>query len=188
MRAVGIDLSEDAVRQAAGSGSVMVGDGERLPFSTGSLDGAVMECVLSLLVDKTRALDDLKRVLKPGKRVAVSDVVVEGELPPVLEGAAAWSCCLGGAVSKQQYADLISSSGFEVIDTHDHSEALTATIEKVRRRLSLFEISATVGDLRVEDLGVSSDLIERARRIAAALIEEVRKGFLGYVSLAAVNA
>lgn len=185
IRAIGVDLSEVAARQASGSGSVLVGDGERLPLSNASIDGAVVECVLSLLPHKVRALDNLKRALKPGSRVAVSDVVVEEPLPAVLEGAAAWSCCIGGAVSKHDYVNLLSDSGFEVIGTSDHSEALTATIDKVRRRLSLFEISAAIGGLQLGDLGISSDALERARIIAAALIEEVRDGALGYVLITA---
>lgn len=187
LRGIGIDLSEVALREASSSGSVLVADGEHLPLSPGSVEGAVVECVLSLLVDKAQALDDLRRVLKPKKRVAVSDVVVERELPSYLEGAAAWSSCIGGALSGQGYADLMARSGFEMIGVRDHSEALVGTIEKVRRRLSLFEISTALGRLRLEDMGMSSDLLERARDIAAGLIDEVRKGNLGYALLTAMK-
>lgn len=119
--------------------------------------------------------------------IGISPIRTNTKTATPLEGPAAWACCIGGAVSKQDYVDLISSPGLEVTDTSDHSEALTATIEKVRRRLSLFEISTALGDLDLRDLGVSPDAFERARRIATALIEEVRKGALGYVLLTAVN-
>lgn len=187
LRPFGIDLSQDAARQASESAPVLVGDGERLPFSDSSVDGALLECVLSLFVDKERALKDLKRVLKPGARAVVSDVVVERPLPSDLQGAAAWSCCLGGAASRQSYFDMMSDSGLRVLEAEDHADALVAAIEKVRRRLSLFEISAAVSELDLKGLGLSPDALERARTIAVRLIDEVRNGAVGYVLIVTEN-
>jgi arsenite methyltransferase len=185
IRAVGIDLSEPAAREASLESSVLVGDGERLPLSPGSFDGALAECVVSLFVDKVRALEELHRVLKPGSRVVLSDVVVEEPLDPVIDGTAAWSCCVGGAVSRDDYVRLLSGAGFVTIETRDQSEALIATIQQVRRRLSLFEMSAEVGQVDLEEFSVSSGVLERARTIAAILIDEVLRGALGYFVITA---
>ena len=183
--AVGIDLSEPAAREASLEGSVLVGDGECLPLSPGSFDGALAECVVSLFIDKVRALCELNKVLKPGSRVVISDVVVEEPLDPVIDGTAAWSCCIGGAVSREEYVRLLSGAGFVTIEAGDQSEALVATIQQVRRRLSLFEMTAAVGQANLEDFGVSSGVLERARDIAAILIDEVRRGALGYILITA---
>lgn len=185
IRSVGVDLSEDAIREAARAGAALVGDGEKLPLSDGSVDAAIMECVVSLLPDKRRALAELRRVVKPRGRVIVTDMVTEAPLPLPLQGVAAWSSCISGALSLDAYKDLLSASGFHLVSTNDRSGELTTTLEQVGRRLSLLEIAVRLGAVQLDALGVPADIFDRARDVVTQLVEEVRKGSLGYSSLIA---
>ncbi len=115
----------------------------------------------------------------------MSDVALEKPLPTLLEGAAARSCCIGGALSVRGYERALSDAGFEVLRAVDHSDALIATIEQVRRRLSLFEVTAVASGFDLSGLGVSSEALETGRTVAAMLVEEVRNGVLGYTSITA---
>ena len=107
------------------------GDIEQVPLPDASVDVVISNCVINLSADKDRVLRETFRVLKPGGRFAVSDVVVKGELPPALRHSMeAWVGCIAGALSETEYRDKLTAAGFENVDVevtrvYDVEEART---------------------------------------------------------------
>lgn len=90
------------------------GEIEHIPLPANSVDVIISNCVINLAADKDRVLREAFRVLRPGGRLAVSDVVVLGELPPVLRRRAdLWAGCVAGALSDREYLDKLAAAGFE---------------------------------------------------------------------------
>ncbi len=122
--AVGIDASEDMVRKAkeiARENSYenvefKKGEMEELPFEDESFDAVISNCVINLSTDKLQTYNEIYRVLKPGGRILISDIVGEGELPEkVRKNPKAWAACIGGAMEKEDYLETIKKAGFEGI-------------------------------------------------------------------------
>jgi arsenite methyltransferase len=98
------------------------------------VDVIISNCVINLSGDKRRVLAEAFRVLRPGGRFAVSDVIVRGELPePVKTSMAMWTGCVGGALEEQEFIALLTAAGFESpsieptrVYTHDDAVALLA--------------------------------------------------------------
>jgi len=120
-RVIGVDLTEDMVargRQVAqehGFGNVEFrqGDIEHLPVDSASVDVVISNCVINLTLDKLASFKEVHRVLRPGGRMLVADLVTVGELPPeVRASAAAWADCLAGAMEKEGYLETIRRAGF----------------------------------------------------------------------------
>ena len=89
------------------------GEIEDLPLADRSVDVAVSNCVLNLVPDKERAFAEIHRVLKPGGHFCLSDIVLEGELPPALaEAAALYAGCVSGAQQRDRYLGIIGQAGF----------------------------------------------------------------------------
>jgi arsenite methyltransferase len=89
------------------------GDIERIPLPDASVDVIISNCVINLSGDKDRVLAEAFRVLKPGGRFAVSDVVVRGELPPeIRRSMELWVGCVAGALSEQEYLAKLEAAGF----------------------------------------------------------------------------
>jgi SAM-dependent methyltransferase len=87
---------------------------EEIPLPSGSVDVIISNCVVNLSGDKKQVLAEAFRVLKPGGRFAVSDVVVQGELPPdVKRSMELWIGCVAGALSETEFVQLLSDAGFE---------------------------------------------------------------------------
>ena len=178
--AIGLDLAHEAASAASTFGCVVVADAEHPPVRTGSLDGIVMECVLSLLPDKEGATSRANRALKPGGRIAVSDVTIERPLPLPLEEVAAWSTCLGGALSTAGYLDLLRKTGFGEAQSICLDDALVALIHQIRRRLALIEVALTARGVELASLGVNRDRLEALRGFAGAALDVVANGGAGY--------
>ncbi len=90
------------------------GEMEDIPLPDASVDVIISNCVINLSADKARVIGEAFRVLKPGGRFAVSDVVALGELPQeVRQNAALWSSCLGGALEEGDYRAKLEAAGFE---------------------------------------------------------------------------
>jgi SAM-dependent methyltransferase len=93
------------------------GEIESIPLPDNSVDVIISNCVINLSADKDRVLREAFRVLKPGGRVAVSDVVTRGEiLPEIRQSVMAWVGCIAGALEENDYRSKLAAAGFEQID------------------------------------------------------------------------
>jgi ubiquinone/menaquinone biosynthesis C-methylase UbiE len=93
------------------------GEIEDIPLPDNSVDVVISNCVINLSGDKDRVLTEAFRVLKPGGRFAVSDVVVRGEVPPAIrKSMELWVGCVAGALSDQDYLAKLAGAGFEKAD------------------------------------------------------------------------
>ncbi|HUT54940.1 MAG TPA: arsenite methyltransferase [bacterium] len=118
-RAIGIDMTDEMLGRAreniAASGltnvEVRKGIIEDLPVESGSVDWVISNCVINLSPDKPRVFAEIARVLKPGGRMQVSDIVVK-DLPAwVRDDKALYNSCIAGAVSEQEYLDGLKAEG-----------------------------------------------------------------------------
>ena len=121
-KAYGLDITDEmlelARKNAAEAGVTNVeflrGRIEEIPLPSNSVDVIISNCVINLSGDKRQVLTEAFRVLKPGGRFAVSDVVVEGELPDdVKQSMELWIGCVAGALSDREFTTLLADAGFE---------------------------------------------------------------------------
>ena len=93
------------------------GEIEHIPLPDNSVDVIISNCVINLSADKDAVLREAFRVLKPGGRFAVSDVVTRGEmLPEIRKNVLLWVGCVAGALEENEYRSKLASAGFEQID------------------------------------------------------------------------
>ncbi len=120
-KAYGLDMTEDMLalarenQQQAGVENVefLKGEIERIPLPDNSVDVVISNCVINLSADKDRVLREAFRVLKPGGRFAVSDVVVRGEVhEEVRKSMLLWVGCIAGALEEKEYAAKLARAGF----------------------------------------------------------------------------
>jgi arsenite methyltransferase len=124
-KAYGLDMTDDMLALArenqrqAGVTNVefLKGEIERIPLPNDSVDVVISNCVINLSADKDRVLQEAFRVLRPGGRFAVSDVVVRGEVPDtVRQSMLLWVGCIAGALEEQDYRAKLHAAGFVDID------------------------------------------------------------------------
>ncbi|MBZ5534219.1 MAG: arsenite methyltransferase [Acidobacteriia bacterium] len=124
-KAYGLDMTDDMLALARenqkNSGVTNVeflkGEIEHIPLPDNSVDVIISNCVINLSADKDRVLREAFRVLKPGGRFAVSDVVVRGEMPDqVRKSVLLWVGCVAGALSEHEYTSKLARAGFESVE------------------------------------------------------------------------
>jgi len=124
-KAYGLDMTDEMLRLAnqnkrkAGVDNVefLKGEIEQIPLPDNSVDVIISNCVINLSADKDRVLREAFRVLKPGGRFAVSDVVTRGEmLPEIRKNVLLWVGCVAGALEENEYRNKLTSAGFEQIE------------------------------------------------------------------------
>jgi arsenite methyltransferase len=99
-----------------------LGEIEELPIEDNSIDIIISNCVINLVPNKEKAFKEAFRVLKPGGRLMVSDIVLRKKLPDfVLESIEAYVGCVSGASMKDNYLDFIKTAGFESIAVNEES-------------------------------------------------------------------
>ena len=120
-KAYGLDMTEEMLtlarenQRAAGITNVefLQGDIERIPLPDATVDVIISNCVINLSADKRKVLAEAFRVLKPGGRFAVSDVVVRGEIPAaVRRSMELWVGCVAGALEEKEFEALLAQEGF----------------------------------------------------------------------------
>jgi arsenite methyltransferase len=123
-KAYGLDMTDEMLTLArenqrkAGLKNVefLKGEIEAVPLPDSSVDVIISNCVINLSTDKERVLEEAFRVLKPGGRLAVSDVVIRGEVPvEVRRSMELWVGCVAGALTEEEYRQRLFEAGFESI-------------------------------------------------------------------------
>jgi arsenite methyltransferase len=124
-KAYGLDMTDAMLalanenKKKAGATNVefLRGEIENIPLPDNSVDVIISNCVVNLSADKARVLREAFRVLKPGGRLAVSDVVVRGEAPPeVRRNMELWIGCVAGALEEMEFRDLLADAGFRRVE------------------------------------------------------------------------
>jgi arsenite methyltransferase len=123
-KAYGLDMTDEMLalanenKRKAGAENVefLKGAIENVPLPDNSVDVVISNCVINLSSDKAAVLRESFRVLKPGGRFAVSDVITRGEIPPqIRESILLWVGCVAGALEEREYREKLAAAGFEQI-------------------------------------------------------------------------
>jgi arsenite methyltransferase len=124
-KAFGLDMTDEMLalanenKRKAGVENVefLKGEIENIPLPDNSVDVIISNCVINLSADKSKVLREAFRVLKPGGRFAVSDVVTRGEmLPEIRQSVLAWVGCIAGALEENEYRAKLAAAGFDQIE------------------------------------------------------------------------
>jgi ubiquinone/menaquinone biosynthesis C-methylase UbiE len=166
-KVIGVDMTPEMIEKArenAGKGNYTnvefrLGEIEKLPVSNNSVDLVMSNCVINLSPDKAKVFQEALRVLKPGGRMMISDIVLLRELPKFIkESVEAYIGCVSGAILKDEYLAKIKSAGFEETRVIDES---------------IFPVEFITNDpmikKMIEDSGLTSEQVEKAATSAASI-------------------
>ena len=144
-RAIGLDMTDEMLELArsnaaqAGVGNVefLRGYLEDIPLADGTVDVVISNCVINLSGDKPRVIQEASRVLRPGGRFAVSDVIADPDMDDVTRAEmAAWTGCIAGALTEAEFRSVLEGAGFEEIEirethrVHGHAGAAIVRARK----------------------------------------------------------
>ena len=143
-RAIGLDMTDEMLELAranareAGAGNVefLRGHIEEVPLPDASVDVVISNCVINLSGDKAAVLREAARVLRPGGRFAVTDVIADEDMDePTRADMAAWTGCVAGALTEREFAAALEAAGFvevEIRPTHRVHERAASAIVRAR--------------------------------------------------------
>jgi arsenite methyltransferase len=138
--AYGVDMTDEmldlaranAARAGAGNVEFLKGDIETVPLPDASVDVVISNCVINLSVDKPAVLAEMFRVLVPGGRIGITDIVAEDHLTPAdRQAAGSYAGCIAGALSRAEYLDGLAAAGFtdaSVTFTHEAAPGMHSAI------------------------------------------------------------
>lgn len=119
-RVIGVDFTQEMIDKANENNRKLgfsnvefrYGDIESIPVDDNTADVVISNCVLNLVPDKVKAFKEIFRILKPGGRISVSDIVTTGELPDSIKSVAElYAACVSGAVEKDKYLEIMKNAG-----------------------------------------------------------------------------
>ncbi len=134
-RAIGIDMTPAMIERARANAlaggyknvEFQLAEIDRIPLPDASVDCVISNCVINLAPDKPAVFREIARILKPGGRLAVSDIALKGELPlAVAQSLAAYVGCIAGAIHVDAYRDGLLAAGFEHVEVIDSGADLNA--------------------------------------------------------------
>lgn len=129
--AIGVDMTEEMIQKAKTSAAKLnitnvdfrLGEIENLPIESNSVDRVISNCVINLVPDKRKVFQEIYRVLKPGGKFIVSDIVGLGEIPEkIKKDMELWAGYVAGAIKKENYLSIIQESGFQNIQILSEKE------------------------------------------------------------------
>ena len=158
-KVIGVDMTPEMITKARANAKAgtydnvefLLGDIEALPLPDCSVDVAISNCVINLVPDKEKVFQELNRVLRPGGRFMISDLVLLKELPEqVRTSVEAYVGCVAGAILKDQYLAIIRSAEFE--DVHIVDESYAAVDLDTPELRQLAEQYVGTDESRIDDL------------------------------------
>ncbi|GLV55367.1 arsenite S-adenosylmethyltransferase [Dictyobacter sp. S3.2.2.5] len=171
--AYGLDMTDDMLaiaernRQEAGIQNVQFLKGiiEDIPLPDNSIDVVISNCVINLAADKGQVLREAQRVLVPGGRFAVSDIIFQGQIPPALRSdLESWAGCIAGALEENVYRQLLQQAGFTDIEVE---VTRRYTLEEIASGGARASISALNDEERQQTEGKFVSAFIRARKPAS---------------------
>lgn len=142
-RVIGLDMTPAMIEKAERNRRALrlahveflLGEMEKMPLPDGSVDVVISNCVINLCPDKGRVFAEAFRVLRPGGRLYVSDIVLQGEDPGALRGdLTTWTSCIGGAIPERAYLQLMEGAGFAAIEVVGRAPFDRAVSAQIRAR------------------------------------------------------
>lgn len=182
---IGVDHSFQNAREATkrqegdvrGMAEFGVGESTDIPLPSDSADAVIMECVLSSFDDKRRSVAEAARILKPGGKLGVSDVVVDGKIPEALSSPSFQAFCVSGALSTGGYRELLRASWLENVFYEDEAEAAAEFVDGIRRKIFVAQLLVGVGK---PPTVVSSDQLIEVGRLLSMARRSIQERALGY--------
>lgn len=150
-KVIGVDMTEEMITKARSIAArhgyenveFRLGEIEDLPIEDDTADVVISNCVISLSPDKEQVFREAYRVLKPGGRLFISDLVTEGDLPAeVKQNLGAWACCIAGALEKGQYLKTIQRAGFKAVRINAESPYDIDVSPDLRGQITSVQIEA----------------------------------------------
>jgi ubiquinone/menaquinone biosynthesis C-methylase UbiE len=146
---IGVDMTPAMINRATASAArngftnveFRLGQADQLPLEDEAVDVVISNCVINLVEDKGTVFEEAMRVLAPGGRLEVSDMLAGGSLPlEARQDAAAWAACLSGTIPEQEYVDLIRQAGFSAVTVkRSHTEVHIGGTPVYSARISAYK-------------------------------------------------
>ncbi|MEK9136911.1 MAG: methyltransferase domain-containing protein, partial [Bacteroidota bacterium] len=121
-KAIGLDMTDEMLKRARANkvklgisnAEFWKGEIENMPVESNTIDRIISNCVINLVSDKSKAFSEMHRVLKPGGKFTVSDIVSVGKIPDdVRRDMELWAGCIAGALDKNEYLQIVREAGFK---------------------------------------------------------------------------
>jgi ubiquinone/menaquinone biosynthesis C-methylase UbiE len=166
-KVIGVDMTPEMIERSRENArksrhrniEFRLGEIENLPVADNSVDVVISNCVINLSTDKKRVFEEAFRVLKPGGRLMVSDIVLLAELPEVIKRSVkAYVGCLSGAIMKDRYLETMREAGFQGVKIIEESHFPVK-----------FMASDPTAKAVKEQLGMSSEDVEKIASTAASI-------------------
>jgi len=169
-KVIGVDMTPDMLESARKNAckgkytnvEFRLGEIENLPVADNTVDVIISNCVINLSPDKPQVFREAFRVLKPGGRLMVSDMVLLQELPEsIKKSAAAYTCCIGGASLKDEYLKAMRKAGFKDVKI----------VEENTLPLSLLTSSDAAGEMIEEPDASPEDLMKTIKSVVSVRVQ-----------------
>jgi len=150
-------------------------DAHHLSFRDSEMDGLIAKCTFSLFSEQETVLAEIRRVLKPGGKLAITDMATRGALPEDVSGVLAPWTCLADAVDQETYLQMFLAAGFKIQTMADESASLISLVRMLKRKLLLIGAGALAKGLAQDlDLAGIKFWLDRFET-------EVQKGSIRYL-------
>ena len=168
---IGVDMTPEMLAKAAANAAAAGADHvefregrlEALPVDDDTVDAVTSNCVINLVPDKSKVFAEIHRVLKPGGRLVVSDVMLDGELPEIVtQDVMAYVGCVSGAIQREDYLAMLNAAGLGDIEIAKDVDFIASVADSLPKEIStaMEELGLNGDDLK----GVVRSITYRARK------------------------